>query len=506
MLVPSDDTAGLRAVIYTRVSTGVGMQADGFSLDAQLNGCRKLAAERQWQVVAVYTDVGISGKTTARPKFREMMRDAQAGRFDVLVVHKLDRLSRSVVDTLTTLNSLNKVEVTFFSVMENVDFTGPMGKIVLTMLAAFAQWYLDNLSIETAKGKKARAEAGLWNSAVPFGYTVDYKKDGGDGLAYPDEDDRDGALYMFEQYGTGLCSDNDVARLLSTAGYRPKGRGDRALAVFSKDTVTDMLQNRFYVGEVQYKGKWYEGVHEPIIPQDLFDRCQEIRRKRRRRSGTTARNGSRVYPLTGVAQCARCKRWIRGSFASGRRYYRDPARQQGGDCDQQMVRAGDAEAALGAFLGRLVLPANWQERVLEILQEQLGAKQDVAQEQARIEKQLERLKRLYVLGDLTELEYLAERDRLQAQLVTLTPPAMPDLERAAELLRDFGAIWEAETLQERRKTVHYLLSKVYLDSGDQGPVVAIEPKAEFASLFGMIEPGEDGGITILEPGAELEEW
>jgi len=84
------------------------MQADGFSLDAQLTACRKLAAERKWKVAAVYTDVGISAKTTARPKFREMMRDAQANRFDVLIVHKLDRLSRSVVDSLTTLNSLNK--------------------------------------------------------------------------------------------------------------------------------------------------------------------------------------------------------------------------------------------------------------------------------------------------------------------------------------------------------------------------------------------------------------
>ena len=123
-----------------------------------------------------------------------------------------------------------------------------------------------------------------------------------------------------------------------------------------------------------------------------------------------------------------------------------------------------------------------------------------------IEKQLERLKRLYVLGDLTELEYVGERDRLRAQLVTLTPPEMPDLEQAVEVLRDFERIWKAETLQERRKTVHRLLAKVYLDSGKWGPVVAIEPKAEFASLFGMMEPGEDGGIMILEPGAELEGW
>jgi site-specific DNA recombinase len=378
-----------------------------------------------------------------------------------------------------------------------------MGRTTLTMMAAFAQWYLDNLSAETAKGKRARAEAGLWNSAVPFGYQVDYKKDGGDGLAYPEEEVVEGVRMAFELCATGMHSDANVAQALNEAGYRPQGRGDRALRLFSKDTVTMMLQNRFYLGEVQYKGQWSEGVHEPIISEELFNRAQRARRRRRRKGSYCANTTSRVYPLTGVARCARCGGKIRGANSAGYRYYRDPARDKGLDCDQRMVSAIKAEDALGDFLRKLTLPQNWQERVLGMIQERIGAQQDIAREKARIEGQLERLKRLFVLGDVVEAEYRAERDRLRAQVVSLTPPAMPDLEWAAELLQDFGRIWDAATLQERRKIVHALLETVYLDA-ERGPVVAIEPRADFAPLFEMAahKLGDDGPI-ILKPGEIL---
>lgn len=491
----------MRAAVYTRVSSE--MQLEGYSLEAQLTTCQRLATERGWEIVVVYTDEGLSAKTTARPRFRALMRDARANRFDVVVVHKLDRLSRSVIDLLTTLHNLESLGVALVSASEQFDFTTPIGRVMLTMLAAFAQWYLDNLSAETAKGKRARAEAGLWNSAVPFGYQVDYKKDGGDGLAYPDEEAVEGVRMAFELCAAGMHSDADVAQALNEAGYRPQGRGDRALRLFSKDTVTMMLQNRFYLGEVQYKGKWFEGVHEPIISEELFNQAQRARRRRRRKGSYCANVTSRVYPLTGVARCARCGGKIRGANSAGYRYYRDPARDKGLDCAQGMVSAIKAEDALGDFLRQLTLPQDWQERVLGMIQERIGAQQDIARERARIEGQLERLKRLFVLGDVVEAEYRAERDRLRAQLVSLTPPAMPDLEWAAELLQDFGRIWDAATLQERRKIVHALLETVYLDA-ERGPVVAIEPRADFAPLFEMVahKLGDDGPI-ILKPGEVL---
>jgi hypothetical protein len=112
------------------------------------------------------------------------------------------------------------------------------------------------------------------------------------------------------------------------------------------------------------------------------------------------------------------------------------------------------------------------------------------------------------MGDLLEAEYRMERDRLRAQLLALTPPAMHDLEGAAEILQDFERIWEAATPKERRQIVYTLLETVYLDA-DRGPVVAIEPKAEFAPLFETMAAGEGeqseivDTIVILAPGAVL---
>jgi len=269
-----------------------------------------------------------------------------------------------------------------------------------------------------------------------------------------------------------------------------------------------MLQNRFYLGEVAYKDEWFSGQHEAIVSDELFERCQAARRGQRRSTGKTAPKSSRVYPLTGLARCARCGGPMRGSGIRGRRYYRDPARDQGRSCDQRMVRAEEAEDALGDFLQRLVLPEDWQARVLALVEASQNEATDVARQQTRLEGQLERLKDLYVLGDMEKHTYLQERDRLRTQLAALTPPEMPDLARAAGLLQNFGTLWGAATLTERRRIAHTLLNAVYLDA-DRGPVVAIAPKPEFAPLFALAAEGltdaTAGDTVILAPGDELDQ-
>jgi hypothetical protein len=173
---------------------------------------------------------------------------------------------------------------------------------------------------------------------------------------------------------------------------------------------------------------------------------------------------------------------MRGSSSSGRRYYRDPARDQCRDCDQLLVRAEDAEDAVGHHLQALTIPPDWKEQILAIIRETTRDVEDVQQRRARCEAQLERLKRLFVLGDISEGEYRRERDDLRARLAALKPPEMPDLEQAARLLDDIGVIWEKATLEEEKQIAHTLLEAVYLDSED-GPVVRVEPRAAFRALF-----------------------
>ncbi len=495
--------APLRAAVYIRVSSE--MQLDGYSLGEQESHCRQSAVARGWEVVKVYVDEAESAKTTDRPQFQQMMRGAAAGEFEAIIVFRFDRFARNRRDMENYLYALDQMGVAVYSATEKIDRSDASGKAYLGMISVFNQFYVDLLSENVKVAKAARVKRDkLWNSAVPFGYTVHYKKDGGDGIPRPDPHDAEGVRLAFEHYATGLCSFNDIANVLNEAGYRPKGRGARALRLFSKDSVGDLLKNRFYLGEVSYKGEWFEGAHEAILTPELFERCQRARKRRRPRYGTTANSKSRGYPLTGIARCARCGERLRGAYSSSsqRRYYRDPSQQKGGDCDQPHIQAEIVESALGEFFSELMLPEDWQVGVLARVQAQFGDVQDAARQQRRLQQRLDRLKRLYLLDEIDETEFLREREQLRDKLHALQSPEMPDLEQAAALLQNFGVLWSAADLQEQRQLAHTLLEAVYLDAATE-PVVAVEPRTEFALLFALLQNRAISPVVLLQPG---ESW
>ena len=158
-----------RAVGYRRVS--MPDQVNGFSLDAQETNITKYIETRNWQLINIYVDAGISAKKgSKRPALEKLLLDAKAGKFDVVVVDKIDRFYRHLGGLLATLDDLNSHGVAFASVQEQLDFTTPWGKLMLTVLGTLAEIYLDNLRQETRKGKLQRARQGLWVGELPFGY------------------------------------------------------------------------------------------------------------------------------------------------------------------------------------------------------------------------------------------------------------------------------------------------------------------------------------------------
>lgn len=159
----------LLAAGYTRVS--MREQVDGHSLDAQTAHIKTYVTAQGWRLYKVYTDAGISAKRgSKRPAYEQMLADGRAGRFNVVVVDKIDRFSRHLGSLLMALERLNEANVSFVSVQERLDLTTPWGKLMLTVLGMLAEIYIDNLRQETRKGKRARAGKGLWNGNVPFGY------------------------------------------------------------------------------------------------------------------------------------------------------------------------------------------------------------------------------------------------------------------------------------------------------------------------------------------------
>ena len=141
-------------------------------MEAQARLVAQFCNLREWEVVKVYEERGRSGKNVLRPEFQAMLLDGEAGLFDVLVVHKLDRFSRSIIDTHTYIQKLDSIGVAFVSATEPFDLTSPMGKAFLGILAIFAELYLDNLAAEITKGKKQRALKGFWNGTLSWGYTT----------------------------------------------------------------------------------------------------------------------------------------------------------------------------------------------------------------------------------------------------------------------------------------------------------------------------------------------
>src|SRR5215210_3242433 len=159
------------AAVYVRVSSKE--QVEGYGLDAQRRACRDFCATRNYAVVADYADEGVSAHTdnlAKRPDFARMLADADAGRFGVIVVHKMDRFARKLRVALECLEQLGRAHVGVVSVSEpNLDYSTPQGFLFLSMLGALAEWYSRNLATETKKGWAERKRRGLYAGRLPYG-------------------------------------------------------------------------------------------------------------------------------------------------------------------------------------------------------------------------------------------------------------------------------------------------------------------------------------------------
>lgn len=526
----------MRAAIYTRVSSED--QLNGHSLEAQARLVAQFCNIREWEIVKVYEERGRSGKNIFRPEFQEMLLDAESHKFDVLVVHKLDRFSRSIIDTHTYIKKLDAMNVAFVSATEPFDLTSPMGKAFLGILAIFAELYLDNLAAEISKGKKQRALKGYWNGTLSWGYTTtkrlqemvlalnqsfksgmvvetEYSRRADliddalemavaktDTAAIPDPFNAPGVQLAYSQYSSGYFSDRDIAHLLTEAGFRISARLGTNL--LSKDTMEDILQNRFYIGETSYgrkvKGqerKWMQGNHEAIIDRELFDQCQEVRRSRGLRYVRGSSKQKSIFILD-MLVCTECGTRFVGWHGRGQRKYRDAAADKERACNQspKYIDADEIERQLIEPLTNLKLPKGWQKRVLEHFSDQENPS-EALKTRASIEGKLMRLQEIYVVGDISKSDYEARRKGLRSELDSLTSLTARgiDIKRMGEMLEDMSNIWSVATLPEQKKVLQMIYRNVYIEGGD---IKAVEPTEVMWVLLSTVMQRETGR-TGFEP-------
>jgi site-specific DNA recombinase len=516
----------MRYAAYLRVSSEE--QIGNFSVDAQKRAIESWVVAKGGVLSQVYVDEGHSGRTADRPAFRRMRRDARRRKFDAIIVHKFDRFARNRTESLAIKSLLrHDYGIKVFSASEpSEDSDGPMGALIEGIMESVADWYSQNLSAETAKGKKERSLQGKHNNRAPFGMRKDENKN-----LVLDENELPGLLLAFEEYATDQYSDNEIARLLNREGYRSKtGRQ------FSKETVRDILQNQTYLGKTKYQkyqtrsnGKrsyeapieWFEGQHEAVISEELFESCQQVRAKRRSHRMATPKY--RPYLLRTLVYCHNCcsnppegktfrlyglMRPQSVSKESNYRYYRCRSKELGYDCEQKSVHVETIDDQVINILMQLKPPEEWRKGITKGMSEILGEK-NLEERLGEIQAIIKRMDLRWDNGFITdENEFLEQRLKLQMELEQLTPIPEDDLEQAADLLQNFKSHWERLEGDDdsRHELVKLIVERVYVRDKQ---VVAMTLRSNYHLILGhnkngptyqQVDPffyrsGSDGGRT-----------
>jgi|GEM_PF-1223993 len=527
--------ARIPVVIYTRVSTR-DQAEEGYSLREQERACRQYAEQHGWQVREVYTDEGYSGARRDRPAFQRLLRDGQAGRFQGVLIHKVDRAYRSVEGMMGCFSHWQRQGIFLASICENLDFTTSMGKFQLAVLSAFAESFLTNLREETKKGLRGKFAEGYHNGWVPWGYCRGHcsgcRDANGPGycprVGLPDlavgpelvahPVDSQALRYAHRLYRSGTYSDRDIADALNRyqveteeglrVQVRSRGRPGEPPGPFTKEFCRDMLQNPIYTGVVTYTGSETRGEEtvkrrqpqainpagrQPaLISEAEFEQARQVRQARAqapqgggsaRQDRTAVRQPARVYLLGGRLDCATCGAPLHAQAGgrNDRRHVCSSRLARSGACTQRSVKADLLEAELTAQMRRVRLTAEQIETVIGYLVANGGLSVIAAQREA-LRQHYERIRARYERGELGREVYLRERRSYERGLAALALDERSDVDlaQARALLADFGRLWELLTPLERKQIVGVVLRVALVDNGH---VVAWHWYPDCAGLF-----------------------
>jgi site-specific DNA recombinase len=267
----------VRCAIYTRVSTDQGLEQDFNSLDAQCDACQayiRSQAHAGWTLQrAKYDDGGFSGGNTDRPALQRLLQDVRASKIDVIVVYKVDRLTRSLADFAKLVELFDQHKVSFVSVTQQFNTTTSMGRLTLNVLLSFAQFEREVTSERIRDKISASKRKGLWvGGMAPLGYDTKGRK------ISVDEAEAERVRSIFRSY-LKFGSLNRLMAELRKQGIVTKVRTLRTGEIvggipFTRGSLAHLLRNRFYIGEVSFKGEVLQGEQPAILDRDLFDAVQ----------------------------------------------------------------------------------------------------------------------------------------------------------------------------------------------------------------------------------------
>ncbi|MDT3416954.1 site-specific DNA recombinase [Brevibacillus aydinogluensis] len=465
----------MRTAVYIRVSTEE-QAKEGFSVAAQRERLLAYIRSQGWTLADIYADEGESAKDTRRPALQRMLADVRLGRIDVVLVYRLDRLTRSVLDLYRLLSQFERYGVRFKSCTEVYDTTTAIGRLFITLVAALAQWERENLAERVKLGMEQMVrERKRPGGPPPYGYEWQ------DGRLVVHPTEGEAVRGMFRHFLAGWTP-RQIAEWANHEGFRGK-HGAR----WSPGAVTRLLKNPVYYGALRWNyaeggqrlnrpEKWMlvERAHPAIVDASTFAAVQQRLAERR---SLHPRVLSSPFIFSGLLYCSRCGSPMRGKTArtkkpNGKRYthhyYLCKNRQKGG-CQAAAIREDRLAREVISHLHRYgeELRAACREAVAS------GAAQtEMAAAEALLKKCRQRRKRwedAYAEGLITLGEYRAKLGELkQAEQEALAAaqcrPLAADSDEWQEMLADWSSIWESATREERRQLADILLRRLEADT------------------------------------------
>ena len=485
----------MNVVIWARVSSRE--QSEGYSLDAQIRINRDKAQREGWNVVREFVIAESARRGAARVAFNEMYRwvkkNAKRKKIEAVLSHKLDRICRNMRDAVRMQELEDAVGVKMVFV-DNEFGPGAAGALSFNVMAAISQYYSDNLRQEVRKGQEEKVRQGWLPCGVPYGYK---HCDDRNEPIQPDPDKAKLVIRIFQLYSQGGMTFEMIADQLRKEGYvyRP------SMPRMSPGSISYMLANRFYVGDIVWKGDIYPGKHKPLVDRHTFQLVRNLLKGKNRRTKRL------THALAnGLFLCEYCGRMVTGERIRRPRkdgshkvhmYYRCANNKPGPDHPRVRWREADLEDAVCAELDKMRLPTEetrtwFRESINKAFEDFRGdhnrRKRVLGRKKVELEKQSQRLLSLYLEGHVDAVTYQDQSTNLKGRIrevedglaacSDVDPSCRDTALQAFEFTQNASEIWRGSKIAGKQR----ILRAVSLNRTLNDTTIAIEKRKPFSFL------------------------